>query len=179
MNNEPEIDDCCKPIVHQSAGMCPECEVKGKPVSPFTISMFLKDPKLYLHPDRLPEDKYFLCESRSCHIVYFNSQDDIAFRRHELRVKVWQKENDSEVPVCYCFNNSVKSIQGELKQNGTTDVLARISAEVKAGNCRCEVTNPQGSCCLGNVTNAVKMAKETLALEPLVETGRTPTVNTT
>lgn len=36
----------------------------------------------------------------------------------------------------------------------------RITAEVKAGNCACEIRNSQGSCCLGNVTAAVNRAME-------------------
>jgi len=154
-----EIDECCRPTSPTGDRICPECTEKGKPVLPFTISVFLKDPELYLHPQRLPHGDYYFCEKKSCPIVYFNSNNHVAFKKHELRVKVWQKEDDSEVPACYCFNNSVKSIQEELKTKGTTDVTARISAEVKAGNCRCEVTNPQGTCCLGNVIKAVKIAK--------------------
>src|SRR6266481_8503338 len=35
-------------------------------------------------------------------------------------------------------------------------VANRIAAEVKAGNCACEVKNPSGKCCLGDVTQAAK-----------------------
>lgn len=160
MKNKLEVEDCCKPVIQQTRGRCLECGAQGKTVSPFTISLFLKDPKIYLHPERLPQGKYYMCESKSCPIVYFNSQNGLVFRKDELRVKVWQKEDDPEVPVCYCFYNSVQSIKEELMRNGATDVVARISAAVKAGNCRCEVTNPQGTCCLGNVTKAVKIAEE-------------------
>jgi len=110
-----------------------------------------------------------MCESKTCPTVYFSSQNGTAFKKDELRVKVWQKEDDAEVPVCYCFNNSIRSIQEELRRTGATNVLARISAEVKDGNCRCEVTNPQGTCCLGNVTKAVKIAKDTLAMPTRAE----------
>lgn len=161
-----EIDDCCKPVTQKSPGKCPICGNHGKSVSVFTISVFLKDPEMYLQPEKLPQGNYLMCETKSCPVVYFNSNDSLAFKKHELRVKVWQKEDDPEVPACYCFNNSVSSLRGELTRNGTTDVIARISAEVKAGNCRCEVTNPQGSCCLGNVIKAVKIAKEGIIQVP-------------
>jgi len=32
---------------------------------------------------------------------------------------------------------------------------------VKAGRCACEVKNPSGACCLGEVNKAVKDARET------------------
>ena len=155
-----EIEDCCRPSVQTNSGRCPACGSRGKPVSALTISVFVKDPELYLHPEKLPQGAYSICEEKSCPVVYFTSNNHLAFQKHELRAKVWQKEDDPEVPACYCFNNSVRTIEEELKRNGSTDVVARISLEVKADNCRCEVTNPQGSCCLGNVIKAVKIAKE-------------------
>ncbi|HEV2197528.1 MAG TPA: DUF998 domain-containing protein [Candidatus Acidoferrum sp.] len=47
----------------------------------------------------------------------------------------------------------------EVDATGDCRIPQRISAEVKAGNCACEVRNPQGSCCLGNVTAVVKRLK--------------------
>ena len=155
-----EVDECCSPQVREGDRSCPECGNKGKPVQNFTVSVFVKDPRAFLHPERLPEGPFSMCETKSCDIVYFNSHESSAFRKSDLRTKVWQKEDDPVVPACYCFNNSVESIGREINLRGGTDVLARISAEVKAGNCRCEVTNPQGSCCLGNVTKAIRIAKE-------------------
>lgn len=158
-----ELEDCCKPLAPSGDRRCPECGKVGKRVSPLTISVFVKDPRLYLHAESLLSGEYSLCETKSCDVVYFNSHDGLAFKKNELRAKVWQKEDDPQVPACYCFNNSVKSIREELERNGTTDVTARINSEVRAGNCRCEVTNPQGSCCLGNVVKAVKIARENAA----------------
>jgi len=114
----------------------------------------------------LPPGGFLMCETKSCDVVYFNSHDGFALRKDELRARVWQKEDDPEVPACYCFSNSVSSIREEIERRGGTDVLARISAEVKSGNCRCEVTNPQGSCCLGNVTKAVRIAKGSVTQTP-------------
>ncbi|MDE1852845.1 MAG: (2Fe-2S)-binding protein [Thaumarchaeota archaeon] len=162
-----EVDECCKPQVRVSERRCPECGNRGKPVQDLTVSVFVKNPSIFLHPERLPPGAFSMCETKSCDVVYFNSHEGSAFRKNELRTKVWQKEDDPAVPACYCFNNSVNSIGREIERRGSTDVLARISAEVKAGNCRCEVTNPQGRCCLGNVTKAIRIAKEKLG-NPLV-----------
>ena len=35
-------------------------------------------------------------------------------------------------------------------------MLDSIKAEVKAGTCHCEVTNPGGGCCLGEITKELK-----------------------
>ncbi len=44
----------------------------------------------------------------------------------------------------------------EIRSTGKSTVAERITAEVKAGNCACEVKNPSGKCCLGDVTRAVR-----------------------
>ncbi len=157
------MEDCCIPKNStRKPEQCPECGKPGRVVKPITVSVMVKDPTFYLHLETLPHDGFFLCETKSCDIVYFNPEYAINFPKSQLRIKVWQKENDPDVLACYCFNNSVSSIQREIVEKGKSDVLSRISTEVKEGNCRCEVTNPQGSCCLGNVAKALKSAQESL-----------------
>ena len=51
----------------------------------------------------------------------------------------------------------------ELRESGETNVVERITAEVKAGNCACEVRNPGGKCCLGEVERAVNEMQQRLA----------------
>ncbi len=166
MTPNTELDDCCRvDIPLQDASVCPTCAVRGKTVSRFTVSVIAKNPEIYLHPEHLPEGKYFICETKSCPTVYFSSERGIILNRKDVRVKVWQKEDSPEVPVCYCFHHTISSISDEIRKNGNTDVPSRISAEVREKNCRCEVTNPQGACCLGNVAKAVKIAKDRLLLE--------------
>lgn len=156
------MEDCCKPIVsdrHQKT--CPSCGSAGRSVKSLTVSVMVKDPGIYLRPESLPGTGFFFCETTTCPVVYFNLQNNMLIKKSDMRLKVWQKERDQDdVPACYCFNNSISSIRREIAEFGNTDVLSRIGAEVKEGNCRCEVTNPQGSCCLGNVAKAVKLAQE-------------------
>ncbi|MCL5066827.1 MAG: hypothetical protein M1368_00545 [Thaumarchaeota archaeon] len=155
--------ECCKPSDSaKNMESCPECGKPGRIVKALTVSVMVKDPAVYLHPEALPQDFFFLCGTKSCPIVYFNREHDISYSKSQLRIRVWQKENDPDVAACYCFNNSVSSIRREILEKGKSDVLSRISKKVKEGNCRCEVTNPQGSCCLGNVAKAVKLAQESL-----------------
>ncbi len=40
------------------------------------------------------------------------------------------------------------------RSTGKSTVAERITTEVKAGHCACEVKNPSGKCCLGDVTRA-------------------------
>ena len=66
------------------------------------------------------------------------------------------KERSAPRPLCYCFNHSAESILEEWARTGKTTVADAIKAELKAGGCRCEVANPSGGCCLGDVIKEVK-----------------------
>ena len=56
-------------------------------------------------------------------------------------------------------DNGISSrAQDEITATGRSTIAERISAEVKAGNCACEVKNPSGKCCLGSVTRVTQDA---------------------
>jgi hypothetical protein len=76
--------------------------------------------------------------------------------RTDLNIRVGQKESDVHRLVCYCFNHSICSIRDEVRTTGKSTVVESITAEIRAKRCACEVTNPEGACCLGNVAAAVK-----------------------
>jgi hypothetical protein len=88
-------------------------------------------------------------------VVYFERATGSVFRKHDLRTRVGLKERDDPVPICYCFDVTEADLRNEIATRGSTAVPAMIAAEVRAGHCACEVRNPQGSCCLGNVSGAV------------------------
>lgn len=108
-------------------------------------------------PLGMPRTKYYFCEARDCDVVYFalDAQAPI-FRRADLLVRVGAKEEGDPIPVCYCFGFTRKDIENEIAETGRSTVADWITAEVKAGNCTCEVKNPSGKCCLGDVTRAVR-----------------------
>jgi hypothetical protein len=84
-------------------------------------------------------------------------------RKADVRVRVGLKETEDPVPVCYCFGFTEKMIFDEVRATGKSTVPQRITTEIKASHCACEIRNPQGSCCLGNVTAAIKRAMERTA----------------
>jgi hypothetical protein len=103
----------------------------------------------------MPQTQYYFCGAPGCDIVYFPSHRDApTFGRSDLSVRVGAKETEDPIPVCYCFGFSRKDIQDEVAETGRTTATNRITAEVKAGNCACEVKNPSGKCCLGDIARA-------------------------
>jgi hypothetical protein len=100
---------------------------------------------------------FLFCASPDCDVVYFHPGGR-ELRGGDLRIPVVQKGAQG-APLCYCFGFTQAMVEEELRACGDCAIVQRIAAEVKAGNCACEVRNPQGSCCLGNVASVVKRLK--------------------
>jgi hypothetical protein len=103
---------------------------------------------------QLSAQQYQLCRNRDCPVVYH--AEGIQIEKSGLRVPVNFKEPNYEGAICYCFNHTVASIRAEIKTKGHSTAQVMITQEVKAGRCACEVKNPAGTCCLGDVTRAVQ-----------------------
>ncbi len=101
--------------------------------------------------------QHFFCGQADCPVVYF--ADQRVFMKQDVRFPVFQKEpGNGSVPVCYCFGFTSADIQTEVQATGKSTVVEEITRRVKAGECECERKNPQGSCCLGNVSAVAKDA---------------------
>ena len=73
-------------------------------------------------------------------------------------MRVGIKETDDPVPLCYCFDYDRQAVREDIRGTGKTEIQRIITARVRAGECRCEETNPSGGCCLGNVAKTIKHA---------------------
>lgn len=150
------MSDCCS--VDAKSGTAPvvmNCPVNGarsKQVDMLTVKSLVRQ-----LPLGMPKTQYYFCEAPGCDAVYFplDTQAPL-FRRGDLMVRVGAKEMTDPVPVCYCFGFTRKDIHDEIVKTGHSTVAERITAEVRAGNCACEVKNPSGNCCLGDVTRAAE-----------------------
>jgi hypothetical protein len=127
-------------------GRCPICGEQGKPVQGQTVKSLLA---ISLRAVR--DVQYHFCRSRDCRVVYFSQDGQQQFATSDVRERVYQKEPDAAgVQVCYCFDYRA----GPLRAASTVEreqILAEINAGIQAGQCACDLRNPQGSCCLGNV----------------------------
>ena len=130
---------------------CPRCGHAAAKVGLETMESLL----LGSARERIEDKPYYFCSSPECELVYFTSEGDRPFLRKELSVRVGVKETEDPIPLCYCFGHTRASVREEIARTGTTTVIQRISAEVKAGRCECEVKNPSGQCCLPQVKHPV------------------------
>ena len=150
------MSDCCsldpKSGTAPAVMACPVNGARSKQVDMLTVKSLVRQ-----LPLGMPNTQYYFCEALGCDVVYFplDAQAPI-FRRGDLTVRVGAKETADPIPVCYCFGFTEKDIQREIAETGESTIADRISSEVKAGNCACEVKNPSGKCCLGSVARVVK-----------------------
>ncbi len=138
---------------------CPQCLVLGiecvgpKKIPKITLTSLVKPE----YQKDIPTGRPFFCPQRECDTVYFDTEGH-QIKKDQLTVKVWQKEEVVDIPVCYCFEHSAKAIMEDARLNSPPSIPLTIREKIKAGLCTCEVKNPKGTCCLGDVAYWVKQA---------------------
>jgi len=135
---------------------CPGCGSQGKAVEPVTLQSLLTDAA----KARVAELNGFrFCSTPGCEVAYYRPGAATTFTIADVRVPIGQKQTDAWRKVCYCFDHTAADIDAEVAATGTSTIPADIAAKCKQGLDRCPETNPQGSCCLGNVKVALKTAQ--------------------
>lgn len=107
------------------------------------------------------ELQYRACKTQDCPVVYFADEHDQPFGVDDVRAAVNFKleADDRPYPLCYCFRYGKDKIADERDRTGESSVFAWITECVQAEECACRWKNPNGSCCLGDVSSAVEDAK--------------------
>lgn len=139
--------NCCTPTHEQGTrDVCPACHTAGVLIDTITLKAVLNANGLRRG---IPAGPRF-CATPTCPVVYFG--EDVTFIEQDLMVPVHAKHaNQDDVRVCYCFDHTPQSMREELVRSGESTAFASITTEMRAGRCACEVRNPKGSCCLGDV----------------------------
>ena len=123
---------------------CPSCAQAGVPVDRITLKALLTADGLRRGIPVQPR----YCGNADCRIVYFDVDGDGIFTEADLTVRVYVKHpNEAEIPVCYCFGVSV----GAMANGRARELRESVAREVQAQHCACEVKNPKGGCCLGDL----------------------------
>jgi len=136
--------------------LCPSCGKKGRTVKPITIDSLVVDSA---RRRVRRTDGFRFCAEPSCEVAYFHPETGDRFLRSDVKVRVGQKETTPPRTVCYCFKHTVEEIEEEVRRTGASHVADEITEMCRQGLNRCEETNPQGACCLGNVRQAIKTAQ--------------------
>ena len=147
-------------------GMCPVSATRGERVELQTVKSLVRE-----HPlRRISTLPHHFCPNPTCEVVYFDEAGAV-YLKDDVRVPVWQKEPSGRRMICYCFDENEAGMLAECEQAGATSAADRVRAHIAAGRCACEVRNPRGACCLGDVLAATTRISESLSedADPFVE----------
>jgi len=145
-----DTHNCCTPQPKGKVA-CPKCDKKAKGVLAKTVEHLLTtDTKANLSCF----DGFYFCKTPACEVVYFRV--DEIFTQKEMRVVVGVKKDAKPATVCYCFHWTKEKITKEIEEDGNTSALEDIKTKMDTIGCQCEILNPGGGCCLGDVSKAIK-----------------------
>lgn len=163
-------EDCCSQLSAGSAvcetlsqsqqhevpirAICPQCKQKGKAVQTQTVKAFV------VASLRLVQNtEYYFCHTEFCPVVYYSADGLSTFLTSQVREPVFQKVPDGEdVYVCYCFRHTVTELRNASPEIAEA-LIEDISIGIQNGQCACDLRNPQGSCCLGNVRRLIRLQR--------------------
>lgn len=130
----------------RTIALCPQCGGVLNPVEVKTVKHLLK----YDLARSLQSGRFWHCANPDCDAVYVRfagespgDRPDEIFRRDDIKECAQPDATGRDRLVCYCFGYTVGEIQDDAA-SGASSVPAAIAAEVRAGNCACEVKNPAG-----------------------------------
>lgn len=142
---------CSRPEKHGDLH-CPVCGRKGKPVPALTIKANVDRD----HPRYWDLDDGVMCLNPDDDTVYFFLDKDVIIKHEDIITGLGFKSDSSSDRICYCYQYGRKEILDEVRGKGKSEIEAKIRARVKAGQCTCEVSNPKGSCCLGDIRSLIR-----------------------
>ncbi len=135
-----------------STKICPRCNLTGKPIERQTVKALVSISLRVVQE----ENNYFFCSNESCPVVYFSDDGIQTITVDQIRERIYQKEPDSDdVFLCYCFRYTVGSVKTASAERHL-EIIEDINTGIKAGQCACDLRNPQGSCCLGNIRTLIR-----------------------
>jgi hypothetical protein len=134
---------------------CPECGKTGKAVQGQTVKALLS-----VTLREVQEIQYLFCGTQTCPVLYFSTDSEQIFTVEKIRERVYQKEPEAvDVFICYCFRHTVGDLRAASPEKRIA-IVEDINTGINAKQCACDLRNPQGSCCLGNVQAMIKQLEK-------------------
>ena len=90
-----------------------------------------------------------------CAVVYYAASGQI-YTVNAVRESVTSKTTGDARPLCYCFGFTEGFARREIAQTGESSVSKQVSRFIKEKLCGCEIRNPSGVSCLGEINRTLK-----------------------
>ena len=148
------MECCCsgaKMTKETTQNVCSGCGEVGRIVARQTVVHHVKSEKLA----EIKSDEYKFCPSAKCSTVYYSASGEV-FTTGDVRELVTSKSSGDNRPLCYCFGFTTGFVREEIERTGASSVPTQVSHFIKEKLCVCEIRNPAGACCLGEINRTVK-----------------------
>jgi hypothetical protein len=100
---------------------------------------------------KVSDHTYRFCRTAYCPVVYFSADHCHIVTVDHIREPVYQKRLDDDAALVFRYTT------GHIRGTDAPMVIVDdISAGVQAGQCACDLRNPRGACCLGNVRELIR-----------------------
>ena len=135
---------------------CPESGTGSRKIQRRTVDHLVKPEQA----GDIIDTQYYYCAAADCPVVYFSQDGASKFTTEDLRVAVFAKDPGKDVNVCYCYDWTRSRIENEIKETGVSTASQKIAEKVRASLCECDIKNPKGTCCLGDINRVVAAFQE-------------------
>jgi len=146
---ENDSHNCCTAQSKQKQA-CPECSIEAKEILEKTV-------KHLIVTSLTSYTGFHYCRTPSCEVIYFRGNEVIT--QKDLNVLVGIKNSVTPSTICYCFGWSREKIKTQLQKTGKSTAISDIKEKMNRLGCSCEILNPSGECCLGDIGKEVKVLK--------------------
>ena len=161
-NQHKPDGECC--LIQQTPApakaICQASQTSSPKINRRTLEHLMKPEAV----NKIQEGQYYYCDDPTCDVVYFSEQALPYFIKDDLTVKVFHKDTGDDVNVCYCFDWTRGRIKEQIRSTGKSTASLEIAQLVRDQICTCDITNPKGRCCLGDINGFVKEAMQQLDL---------------
>ena len=133
---------------------CPECKNLSQKISQETIQ---SQTNFSFQPS---QDAWFFCKTQHCSVVYFSSSEIKPIYLDSLKETPFPKSTNPNRLVCFCFHHSVQEILDDVLHNSVSTIKEDIIEACRKDLSDCLHMNPEGRCCLGNISMLLKMKQK-------------------
>jgi len=145
------IAECCCRAATARPGVCPRSGDVTRLVPWRTVAALVTGAVP-------PLEEYRLCPDADCPVVYVGSAGTLVDRSAVRAVPAFKR--DSGDVLCHCFGLDRPTLQREVERLGESPSVTSIQRATVEGRCACDVRNPAGGCCLRDLAEAVRAARE-------------------
>lgn len=129
--------------VVEENNLCPKCNGKSVEVKNITVKHLVIDE----FANQVKEPIYFICMNEECNIVYFNTDLNVSYNKHQVKVPICFKKDANPKYICYCNQVTEEQIISAVLKDGAKDMKDIIKFTGAMKNGKCEINNPLGKCC--------------------------------